>query len=73
MSIGLGAGGDQTSPLGRAVVGGLGASTLATLFILPAVFAVAQRKAGVIPASMDPDDPHSNMYDEAKVKLFDEG
>jgi multidrug efflux pump subunit AcrB len=73
MAIGLGAGGDQTSPLGRAVVGGLGASTLATLFILPAVFAIAQRKTSVAAASMDPDDPHSSMYDESKVKLFDEG
>jgi multidrug efflux pump subunit AcrB len=73
MAIGLGAGGDQTSPLGRAVVGGLGASTLATLFILPAVFAIVQKKVSVAAASMDPDDPHSSMYDESKVKLFDEG
>jgi multidrug efflux pump subunit AcrB len=72
MAIGLGAGGDQTSPLGRAVVGGLGASTLATLFILPAVFAIVQKKVSVAAASMDPDDPHSSMYDESKVKLFDE-
>ncbi len=73
MSIGLGAGGDQTSPLGRAVVGGLAASTLATLFILPAIFAIAQRKATIAAASMDPDDPKSSMYDDAKVKLFEEG
>jgi multidrug efflux pump subunit AcrB len=72
MAVGLGAGGDQTSPLGRAVIGGLAASTLATLFILPAIFAIVQRKASVAAASMDPDDPHSNMYDESKVKLFDE-
>src|SRR5207245_11793380 len=36
MAIGLSAGGDQVAPLGRAVVGGLAASTLATLLILPA-------------------------------------
>jgi hypothetical protein len=73
MAVGLGSGGDQTSPLGRAVVGGLMASTLATLFVLPAVFAVAQRRASTAAMSMDPDDPHSNRYDESKVKLFEEG
>ena len=72
MAIGLSAGGDQVAPLGRAVVGGLAASTLATLLILPAVFAVVQRKAGVVGASMDPDDPNSGRYDENRVKLFDE-
>jgi Cu/Ag efflux pump CusA len=72
MAVGFGAGGDQTGPLGRAVVGGLAASTVATLFVLPAVFAVAQRKAGVAGASLDPDDPRSGYYDESQVKLFDE-
>ena len=72
MAIGFGAGGDQTAPLGRAVVGGLAASTLATLLVLPAVFALAQRRAGVAGASLDPDDPQSRMYDEGKVELFEE-
>src|SRR5207249_2270863 len=72
MSIGLGAGGDQTAPLGRAVVGGLAASTLATLLVLPAVFSLAQRKASVAGASLDPDDPQSRHHDEGRVKLFDE-
>jgi multidrug efflux pump subunit AcrB len=72
MAIGASAGGDQTAPLGRAVVGGLTASTLATLLLLPAVFAVAQRGAGVGGASLDPDDPNSGRYDENRVKLFDE-
>jgi multidrug efflux pump subunit AcrB len=72
MAIGASAGGDQTAPLGRAVVGGLAASTLATLLILPAVFAVVQRNAGIVGASLDPDDPNSGRYDESRVKLFDE-
>jgi multidrug efflux pump subunit AcrB len=72
MAVGLSAGGDQTAPLGRAVVGGLAASTLATLLILPAVFAVVQRKAGVAGASLDPDDPNSTHHDESRVQLFDE-
>jgi multidrug efflux pump subunit AcrB len=43
MAIGLGESGQQTAPLGRAVMGGLIAATLATLFILPAVFAWVQQ------------------------------
>jgi multidrug efflux pump subunit AcrB len=73
MAVGSAAGGEQTAPLGRAVVGGLVASTLATLFLLPAVFAVVQRRTTVAAASLDPDDPHSSFYDEDKVKLFDDG
>ncbi len=71
MALGLGAGGDQTAPLGRAVVGGLAVATLATLLVLPAAFAVAQRKAGLAGHSMDPDDPHSHFYDESQVNLFE--
>jgi multidrug efflux pump subunit AcrB len=73
MAVGLSAGGDQTAPLGRAVVGGLAASTVATLLILPAVFAVVQRRATVAAASMDPDDPRSSFYDDDKVRLFEDG
>jgi hypothetical protein len=39
MASGLGEGGDQTSPLARAVIGGLLASTFAALVFLPLVFA----------------------------------
>ena len=35
MALGLGEGGEQTAPLGRAVIGGLIAATFATLLILP--------------------------------------
>jgi multidrug efflux pump subunit AcrB len=72
MAVGAAAGGEQTAPLGRAVVGGLVASTLATLFLLPAVFAVVQKRATVAGASLDPDDPHRHFYDESSVKLFDD-
>jgi AcrB/AcrD/AcrF family len=40
MALGLGEGGEQSSPLGRAVIGGLAVATCATLLILPAVFTV---------------------------------
>jgi multidrug efflux pump subunit AcrB len=44
MAIGMGEAGDQSSPLGRAVIGGLIASTFAALFILPLAFAWVQNK-----------------------------
>jgi CzcA family heavy metal efflux pump len=40
MSLGLGEGGEQNAPLGRAVIGGLLFATVATLFFVPCVFAI---------------------------------
>jgi multidrug efflux pump subunit AcrB len=57
MAIGFGEGGEQTAPLGRAVIGGLVVATVATLFVLPAVFAIVQGHAHRRSASLDPDDP----------------
>jgi multidrug efflux pump subunit AcrB len=62
MALGLGQGGQQVAPLGRAVIGGLVAATLATLFVLPSVFALVQRRAKLQSASLDPDDPESAHY-----------
>lgn len=62
MASGLGEAGDQSSPLGRAVVGGLIASTFAALFILPLVFAWAQGKTGTQSVSLDPEDEESKYY-----------
>jgi multidrug efflux pump subunit AcrB len=45
MASGMGEAGEQSAPLGRAVIGGLFASTLAALFILPMVFAWVQEKS----------------------------
>jgi multidrug efflux pump subunit AcrB len=59
MALGLGEGGDQVAPLGRAVIGGLAAGTLTTLFVLPAVFALVMGRAGMASASLDPFDPAS--------------
>lgn len=56
MALALGEGGEQTAPLGRAVIGGLAASTLAVLFILPLIFAGLQGKASRRSASLHPDD-----------------
>jgi multidrug efflux pump subunit AcrB len=62
MASGLGEGGDQTSPLGRAVIGGLLASTFAALLILPLVFAWVQGKATTVSVSLDPEDKESKFY-----------
>jgi multidrug efflux pump subunit AcrB len=62
MASGLGEGGDQTSPLGRAVIGGLLASTFAALLILPLVFAWVQGKTSTVSVSLDPEDKESKFY-----------
>src|SRR4029079_13976176 len=58
MALGLGEGGEQNAPLGRAVVGGLIFATVATLMFVPVVFSIvhrndskslAHRNDGVIP------------------------
>jgi len=40
MAVGLGEGGEQNAPLGRAVIGGLIFATFATLFFVPCVFSM---------------------------------
>jgi multidrug efflux pump subunit AcrB len=45
MALGLGDGGEQNAPLGRAVIGGLVFATVATLFFVPAVFAIIHGRA----------------------------
>lgn len=54
MALAMGEGGEQTAPLGRAVIGGLIASTLAVLTVLPLVFGIIQRKASRALASIHP-------------------
>jgi multidrug efflux pump subunit AcrB len=43
MALGLGEGGEQNAPLGRAVIGGLVIATIATLFFVPVVFSLLHR------------------------------
>jgi multidrug efflux pump subunit AcrB len=62
MAIGHGEAGEQTSPLGRAVIGGLLFSTFAVLIILPLIFAWAQNKATTQSVSLDPEDEESKFY-----------
>src|SRR6185503_15122556 len=52
MALGLGEGGEQNAPLGRAVIGGLTVATIATLFFVPATFALLHgRRRGPAPAT----------------------
>jgi multidrug efflux pump subunit AcrB len=44
MSLGLGEGGEQNAPLGRAVIGGLVVATVSTLILVPVVYSVLRRK-----------------------------
>jgi multidrug efflux pump subunit AcrB len=62
MAIGLGESGGQTAPLGRAVIGGLAAATLATLVVLPGVFGLVRTKASRRSPSLDPDDPARTSF-----------
>lgn len=57
MASGMGEAGEQSAPLGRAVIGGLAASTLAALLILPQVFAWSQQKATLQSPSLMPETP----------------
>ncbi len=45
MALGLGDGGEQNAPLGRAVIGGLVCATVATLIFVPSVFSLLHRKS----------------------------
>ena len=51
MSLGLGEGGEQNAPLGRAVIGGLVFATIATLFFVPVVFSFMHRHHKPQPAN----------------------
>jgi len=64
MALGIGEGGEQNAPLGRAVIGGLLFATIATLFFVPVLFAgvhkrLAQRKAARESARASP--PHGSI------------
>jgi multidrug efflux pump subunit AcrB len=68
MALGFGEGGDQTAPLGRAVVGGLSFATVATLFVVPAVFVIVMGRSSTASASLDPDDPASVFHDGQETR-----
>ena len=69
MATAMGEGGEQSAPLGRAVIGGLIASTLATLVFLPAVYVIIARKGEARSPSLDPDDPRSVEAGEHRLAV----
>jgi CzcA family heavy metal efflux pump len=58
MALGLGEGGEQNAPLGRAVIGGLIFATIATLFFVPVVFASIHKKTTFTPVSSSTGETH---------------
>jgi multidrug efflux pump subunit AcrB len=56
MALGLGDGGEQNAPLGRAVIGGLIFATVATLFFVPTVFSIIHGRG----AARAPQPPESS-------------
>jgi multidrug efflux pump subunit AcrB len=56
MALALGEGSDQTAPLGRAVIGGLLASTVVVLGVIPVIYAIVQRRASNKSSSVHPED-----------------
>jgi multidrug efflux pump subunit AcrB len=65
MALAFGQGAEETAPLGRAVIGGLTVATVATLFLLPMVFGLAQRNASTKSRSLDPEDPDSQWFEQS--------
>jgi multidrug efflux pump subunit AcrB len=63
MAMGMGEGGEQTAPLGIAVIGGLICSTISTLLFLPLVYAAGMQGKPYQSPSLDPDDSDSTHYD----------
>ena len=53
MSLGLGEGGEQNAPIGRAVIGGLLLATFATLFVVPVIYSLLRGRAGEKPPEED--------------------
>jgi multidrug efflux pump subunit AcrB len=65
MALAFGEGAEATAPLGRAVIGGLAAATIATLIVLPSVYSLVQQSASATSPSLDPDDPGSAFRTQA--------
>src|SRR5947208_14620887 len=65
MALGLGEGGEQNAPLGRAVIGGLLIATITTLLFVPIVFSFIHRRSHGIPA--EPNDDEGETEEWARV------
>jgi multidrug efflux pump subunit AcrB len=54
MALGLGEGGEQNAPLGRAVIGGLVVATVVTLFVVPVFYSLFRGRAPHVEEEADP-------------------
>lgn len=77
MAIGLGDGGEQNAPLGRAVIGGLSVATCTTLFFVPIMYTLLRRKQpeatykkldALTPASPNGHNDHDGHNKSALIK-----
>jgi multidrug efflux pump subunit AcrB len=64
MALGLGEGGEQNAPLGRAVIGGLVLATVTTLFIVPIVYSLLRKKSPVNYEEQIEREQHESIDDE---------
>jgi multidrug efflux pump subunit AcrB len=64
MALGLGEGGEQNAPLGRAVIGGLLLATVTTLFIVPLVYSLLRTKPPVDFERRIIEEEHAHLQDE---------
>jgi multidrug efflux pump subunit AcrB len=64
MALGMGEGGEQNAPLGRAVIGGLILATLTTLFVVPLVYSFLRKKPPVDYARRMDEEEHEYLRDD---------
>jgi multidrug efflux pump subunit AcrB len=63
MAVGLSESGQQTAPLGRAVIGGVAASLLTTLLVMRTIYVLITPGGKARQPSLDPDDPASSYFE----------
>ena len=68
MSLGLGEGGEQNAPLGRAVIGGLVLATVTTLFIVPLVYSLLRKNPPVDFERRMVEEEHEYLRDEMMLR-----
>lgn len=68
MAMGWGDGAEQVAPLGRAVIGGLIASTFTILLLVPHFFSSLMYGTSVVSPSLDPDDKESRYFSEQAIE-----
>jgi multidrug efflux pump subunit AcrB len=68
MALGLGEGGEQNAPLGRAVIGGLILATITTLFVVPLVYSLLRKTPPVDFERRIVEEEHSYLRDEMQLR-----